>query len=191
LPPDRLHLEPLFTQVPRENTSERRADETVKLHLNHKGKSTETTVRQLETEKEKLQGKWRAVEITNFGKQLPKEKVDGLQVIISGDKYRASGKDGRLEEDAISICVDAEPHEMNLRRTSDTEPHWQWTMLNIYKLEGDKLTICSSHPFGGPRPLEFKADGHWVEDLMVLERVKSPNPGSDATINAPSKESSK
>jgi hypothetical protein len=45
-------------------------------------------------------------------------------------------------------------------------------LAGIFKVDGNKLTLCLSHKPGGPRPTCFKAEKGEPFELFVLRRAK-------------------
>jgi uncharacterized protein (TIGR03067 family) len=114
-----------------------------------------------------LQGKWRMVTQEVNGQEIPVEVIAGMRVSFEKDVMTVEGKQPRQLE--IKIAPGKSPKQLD------------WTVLDgddrgemrrcIYKLEGDKLTLCIAEPGDGvSRPKEFKG-GQGVA-LFTLERVK-------------------
>ncbi len=97
--------------------------------------------------------------------------------IFEGKKANTSAG-GRDYVCQVTLDPKATPHPtIDFRVTQGPDDSTGKTSRGIYKLEGDKLTICVKWPGEGSRPAEFKA----VEDefyLFDLKREKRENKNS-------------
>jgi uncharacterized protein (TIGR03067 family) len=71
--------------------------------------------------------------------------------------------------------------EYRLKLDATKDPKWvdlsaerlgDRTLKGIYRLDGDKLTICYAYDPDSPRPTEFKTMPGGITYMYVLERVK-------------------
>jgi uncharacterized protein (TIGR03067 family) len=86
-----------------------------------------------------------------------------LKSTVNGQDYVAKIKlDAKASPRAVDFTISEGPEDLTGK-----------TVVGIYKIDGDKLTICLSAPGRDERPTEFKA----VEDetyLFELKREKKP-----------------
>jgi uncharacterized protein (TIGR03067 family) len=114
-----------------------------------------------------LQGKWKLVALTVDGLELGKENY-GKSVLIHDGKTQTIQING---EDRGSFDVEvrpgAEPSEIDL--SSINGPSEGRKYPGIYKLEGDRLTVCTSRD-PDRRPTEFASESGTRITLAVYER---------------------
>ena len=117
---------------------------------------------------EKLQGKWETVSVTEEGKDLKEDEIKVRSLEIKGEKitFPREGKPG-----TISIKIDPSQSPAHFDGTYDDGPLKGVTGKGIYKLDGDKLIICSSGP-GKDRPTEFASKPGSGTILRVYKRAK-------------------
>jgi uncharacterized protein (TIGR03067 family) len=119
-----------------------------------------------------LQGKWKAVALEAGGKALPKEAIPDFTFIIGADG-KSTGKMAQSEYTAtITVNPKKDPKTMdNLHESGAQKGKKQY---GVYKLEGDKLTVCMTRPgvAEGDRPKDF-ATKDTANVVFVFERVKA------------------
>ncbi|MBM4069345.1 MAG: TIGR03067 domain-containing protein [Planctomycetes bacterium] len=122
-------------------------------------------------DKEALQGLWQAVELEANGKKAPAEAVKAFQVQFKGDQI-VFNPASENRKHAFAIDPASKPKAMDLT-AGDGPKKGQKLPCAIYKLEGDKLTIClDKEGEAGKRPTEFKTAAGDGFALLTLERVK-------------------
>ena len=107
-------------------------------------------------DKARLQGEWPVVSLEVSGKKS--DGLKGKKLVVKEDEWTAPGG---LK---FKIKLDTTKNPKQIDHTSEDG---KVTLLGIYKIEGDTLTLCQSR-VGGERPTEFKA-GPMVL-LMVYKR---------------------
>jgi uncharacterized protein (TIGR03067 family) len=118
-----------------------------------------------------LQGTWKVVGLEAGGKSYPKDSVPDFTFVIGADG-KSTAKMAKTEYQA-TIAVDPKKSPKtidNLHETGDQKGKKQY---GIYKLEGDKLTVCITAPGAaeGDRPKDFTTkDTTGV--VFIFERVK-------------------
>ena len=102
---------------------------------------------------EGLHGAWTGTSWQRGDAEVDKDKVK-TELVITKDSYEFPiginriSKKGSLKIDAAKGTIDFMPEDGFAKGK---------TLLGIYKVEGDKLTVCFSSA-GDPRPKEFKTD---------------------------------
>ena len=137
--------------------------------------SKQQTIKKAQNE---LQGTWKLVSVQSGGKQIPAEDFAGARITFKGDKLIMGGPKGQGEEQPYKIDPTKEPKTFDQtfkykmegpgkgkQKTIDRE----LPVLGIYKIEGNKLTICESNP-SDDRPADFQPDKK--RHVLVLEREK-------------------
>jgi uncharacterized protein (TIGR03067 family) len=88
---------------------------------------------------------------------------DGTYVIYEGDKEMVGPREFRFDTKASPATLDTKT-----TKPKDGEATYS---LAIYKVEGDRLTICKVMP-GKPRPTEFETPSGSPNFIMIFRRVK-------------------
>jgi uncharacterized protein (TIGR03067 family) len=107
----------------------------------------------------KIEGKWVATSYQRGGREVPKDMIKTELTITKGAYEFPTGINrismkGTIAVDAAKGAIDFTPAD---------GPSKGKTLLGIYKVEGDKLTICFGAA-GKDRPKEFKT----ADPLIVL-----------------------
>jgi uncharacterized protein (TIGR03067 family) len=119
-------------------------------------------------ELKKLEGNWVMVSGEEKGTKLPEDTVKNAKLTIKGDKHTVKvGEETfvgthKLDPTAKPKAIDA----------TDTEgPFKGKTTLGIYKLEGDRFTVCFAPP-DKDRPKEFSTKSGTGQFIHVWKRQK-------------------
>jgi uncharacterized protein (TIGR03067 family) len=121
-------------------------------------------------EAKRLEGTWKVVSLAADGEQAPPEAIREGRWTFRGDQIIIPGPDpGKA---TYKLMPDRSPKAIDM--TAPDGPNKGKTLLCIYELEGERLTICvpegrqeSSDP---ARPSEFGSGKG--RSLIVLERMK-------------------
>jgi uncharacterized protein (TIGR03067 family) len=120
-----------------------------------------------------LQGAWKVVSLNEEGRKVPeakiKERIGDGRLTFAGNKVSFKNPKGEKEEGTYKVDPTGRPKTIDVMPgTGDAKGK---TLLGLYNLEGDELTLC----IGGlddPRPA--KIEGGRDITLMVLKREKKP-----------------
>jgi uncharacterized protein (TIGR03067 family) len=117
-----------------------------------------------------IEGSW-AVESCLVGGQpdpgLAKAPIDRIE--IGGGRWRVVRGVDRPAGTAITLDPRKEPAELTFLVPAEGEEK-AGSVPGIYKVEGDRLTVC--YDMTGPRPTTFESPAGSNVRLMVLTRVK-------------------
>ncbi len=123
-------------------------------------------------ELKKLRGTWVATALQADGTEVPADKVKaaGISITFEDDRYtyQAAGA-GKTEKGRVRINAGKEPHTMDIIAAEG--PDKGKPQLAIYKLEGDRLTVCYAR-IGKDRPADFTAKAGSGKQLAVFTRAK-------------------
>jgi uncharacterized protein (TIGR03067 family) len=113
-------------------------------------------------------GKWQAIEAELNGKPFPPEAAKGIQLTIDGDKYVVTTNEGE-DRGTVRYVPDEKPSALDITGTDG--PNKGKTFLAIYKVVGDKLTVCYDLS-GKSRPKEFKTTPKSMLFLATYRKQK-------------------
>jgi uncharacterized protein (TIGR03067 family) len=118
-----------------------------------------------------LQGKWKTVGLEAGGKPFPKEAVIDFTFIVGADG-KSIGKMAKIEYDA-KISVDPKKNPKTIDNVHETGVSKGKKQFGIYKLEGDKWTVCMTPPGAAEnnRPKDFDTKDT-TNVVFIFERVK-------------------
>jgi uncharacterized protein (TIGR03067 family) len=118
-----------------------------------------------------LEGKWKAVALEAEGKPLPKEAIPDFTYTIEADG-KATGKMAQSEYTA-TMTVNPKKDPKTIDNVHESGAQKGKKQYGVYKLEGDKLTVCMTPPGGaeGDRPKDFTTKDT-TNVVFVFERVK-------------------
>ncbi len=109
----------------------------------------------VQDELKRHQGTWSVISSIYDGQKASEEIVRSITRIVEKDHvvWKRDGKN--FAGTKIELDPAREPKTIDV--IPDGGPNRDQRVLGIYKLEGDKLTICMASP-DKPRPTEFKAE---------------------------------
>lgn len=120
-------------------------------------------------ELERHQGTWRTTTSIYDGRSAPEGVIRSITRTVEKDHvvWKRDGKP--FAGTRIELDPSREPHTIDV--IPDGGKDRGERVLGIYKLKGDRLTICMAEP-GKPRPSEFKAEpgSGWTLRTFVRER---------------------
>ena len=116
----------------------------------------------------KVDGTWLASKAELGGKPMPKKAIANLKLTLEEGEYEVVAES--TDRGTVTYDRSATPKTMDIKGTEG--PNKGKTILAIYKLEDDKLTICYDLS-GMSRPSEFKTSPKTKLFLVTYERQKS------------------
>lgn len=118
-----------------------------------------------------LQGTWKAVALEAGGMPLPKELIPDFTYTIGADG-KATGKMAKGEY-AATMIVNPKANPKTIDNVHESGPQKGKKQYGLYKLEGDKWTVCMTRPgvAEADRPKDF-ATKDTANVVFVFERVK-------------------
>jgi uncharacterized protein (TIGR03067 family) len=122
-------------------------------------------------ELDKHQGTWVAVSFRREGAETPEEIVRTITRTVVGDHvtWKRVGKSFA----GTTVVLDPTQKPPGIDVIPDGGPSRGKRVLGIYRLEGDRLTLCMADP-DKPRPRAFEAEKGSGQTLMVFERQATP-----------------
>jgi uncharacterized protein (TIGR03067 family) len=118
-----------------------------------------------------LKGNWKTIALEAGGKALPKEATPDFTMVV-GDDGKTKGKFmGGEFEFTITVDLKKTPRTIDINHTSGDQKGKK--QYGVYKLEGDKWTVCVTQPGKEPadRPKDFDTKDT-TNVVFVFERVK-------------------
>jgi uncharacterized protein (TIGR03067 family) len=117
----------------------------------------------------KLEGKWEPVSQTVDGKESDEDELKNRFAVFKGGKLAFLFKGKERGTAAVKLDPGKSPKQIDI--TYEDGPAKGTTLKGIYKVEGDKLTICFGG-FGKSRPAEFASKPGSGTILIVQKRAK-------------------
>ena len=123
------------------------------------------------TELKALEGAWKAVALEAGGQPLPKEAVPNFTYTIGADG-KATGKMAKSEYTA-TMTIDPKKDPKTIDNVHESGAQKGKKQFGVYKLEGDKLTVCMTPPGAAvaDRPKDFRTKDT-TNVVFVFERIK-------------------
>jgi RNA polymerase sigma-70 factor (ECF subfamily) len=115
-------------------------------------------------DEEKILGTWALVSFEEGGQKAPEAWIQEAKVTFAADG-KMTVKQGEKEQE-FTYKLDPATDPKGFSGTNDKGR----TVLGIYKLDGDTLTVCADR--GGDRPTEFASKEGTTVVLEVLKREK-------------------
>ena len=124
----------------------------------------------LKNDLDKLQGSWALVLFFVNGDELPADQVTTGELLVDGDEYRPR-LGANVETSTLWLDPSKSPKEIDFTYTTGFQKGK--TTRGIYKLDGDKFTICRGADAGKDRPTEFAAPTNSGLLLVVWKRANT------------------
>lgn len=118
-----------------------------------------------------LEGKWKVVALEAGGQTLPKDSIPEFTFTVSANG-KSTAKTAQSEDQA-TIAVDPKKTPRTIDNAHESGMYKGKKQYGIYKLEGDKWTVCMTAPGAAEsdRPKDFTTKGS-ANVLFVFERIK-------------------
>jgi uncharacterized protein (TIGR03067 family) len=118
-----------------------------------------------------LQGKWKTVAVEAGGKPFPRDAIPAFTFVVAADgKSTGQTPQGEFR---FTILVDPRKDPKTIENRHETGEQKGKRQYGIYKLEGDRFTVCMTPPgrAEGDRPKDFTTKDT-TNVVFVFERVK-------------------
>ena len=125
----------------------------------------------VKNELKRHQGTWIATSSTFDGQKAPDEIARSIKRIVAQDHVVWERQGKRFAGTKIELDPTHDPKNIDV--IPDGGRNRGERVLGIYKLDGDRLTICMARA-GQPRPKEFKAEKGSGWTLQTFERGATP-----------------
>jgi uncharacterized protein (TIGR03067 family) len=118
-----------------------------------------------------LQGKWKTVGLEAGGETFPKDKLPDFSFVVAADG-KCTGKMDK-EEFKFTMTVNPAKDPKTMENSHETGKQKGKKQYGIYKLDGDKFTVCLTPPGKkeSDRPKDFMTKDT-TNVVFVFERVK-------------------
>ncbi len=124
----------------------------------------------VKNELKRHQGTWIATSSTFDAQKAPDEIARSIQRIVTEDHVVWERRGKRFAGTKIELDPTRDPQKIDV--IPDGGPNRGERVLGIYKLDGERLTICMARA-GQPRPTVFKAAKGSGWTLQTFERIPS------------------
>ena len=115
-----------------------------------------------------LKGSWLVTGGTEHGRPFPEEEVKKRIILTFAAGKMSITEGGKTDPEQLDYKTDPKQTPMTI---DITEPAGRGPVRGIYKIEGDKLTICLAEP-GKDRPTMFEVKSGSDYKLVHLKRTK-------------------
>jgi uncharacterized protein (TIGR03067 family) len=130
------------------------------------------------TDLDTLQGTWKVTSLETDGQRASEIVLESATIVIKGNRFKSLGMGARYEG-TVELNSQSKPKAFDLWFTSGhAKGHRN---LGIYKLAGDKWTICVATR-GNKRPTKFATAAGTGLALETLERSAAPSKATKASL---------
>lgn len=119
--------------------------------------------------RQQLAGTWSCASATIDGAPLAAETAKLLKLTLTGERFKTQRGDQVLFDSSYTVDATKNPKQIDMIATEGDlkgKP-----ALGIYKLEGERLTLCYTMP-GNERPAEFESTAKSGVYLIEWTRAK-------------------
>jgi uncharacterized protein (TIGR03067 family) len=121
-----------------------------------------------EADQAKLQGTWKVVSLVNSGEPVSAAKLKDARLIVETNKYTYKGEENY--QGTFTLDSSATPRVVNATFV-DKFGKEQGVAVGIYRLDGNRVTICWGELGEERRPKTFASVLNSGHRLIVLERA--------------------
>ncbi|HEX4388725.1 MAG TPA: TIGR03067 domain-containing protein [Steroidobacteraceae bacterium] len=115
-----------------------------------------------------LEGAWAPVAVSVGGQRLEPAQLRVCYLLLEGDGYRIVDRSNQIVDSGhYTVNADTTPCAMDI--VGEHGPNAGRTLLAIYRLEGDELTVCYDVE-GGARPETLAARREGARLVITYER---------------------
>lgn len=135
------------------------------------GTSVYSAEKKAATSSKALQGEWKCAEVVEKGKTY--KAPEQLLWVFADDKVTVLLEGRKQHTGTFVVEPSATPATIDMNLKGVTSTNVDQDIVAIYKLEKDRLTICTGvEDARNKRPKEFVHTKEFPIYLMILERVK-------------------
>jgi uncharacterized protein (TIGR03067 family) len=113
-----------------------------------------------------LQGTWQVVSAESGGKAVPSEAIQGMELIVLGDKLSFKSSKG-TETGTFTLDTTKSPKWIDIWEAGKKE-----TQLGVYEVSANELKICLAASSEKKRPTALRTSAGSQDKLVVLQRTK-------------------
>jgi uncharacterized protein (TIGR03067 family) len=126
-----------------------------------------------------IQGHWTMVSFEVNGEAVGEEQIKTGRLVVERDRYMPALGEQR---GSFSILLDPAPDPKAIDLTFSDGPQKGKTLKGIYKLEGNRFTVCRALTPDNVRPTEFATGAESGSALVVWTRSQPPARDNGAAI---------
>jgi uncharacterized protein (TIGR03067 family) len=119
-------------------------------------------------ELDRFTGTWKAVSETRDGKEVPKDEVEKIKLVVKGESYTLTTGDETIEG-THKLDPSKSPRTIDAVRTKG--PDKDKPLLGIYELTDDTYKACFAPP-GKDRPTDFTSKAGSGNRLYTFKKEK-------------------
>ena len=116
-----------------------------------------------------LEGTWAITSVVRNDNPLPEDRLKDAKFVFQGERFVQKQGDKTLAKGTFRLDPDKRPPTIDLTMSEGEEKGK--SILGVYQLEDDVLTICGAGP-GQERPTEFAAKDGSGHTLVTCIRAK-------------------
>jgi uncharacterized protein (TIGR03067 family) len=118
-----------------------------------------------------LQGSWKVVALEDDGMKAPPEVLKGARWVFKGSEVQVAEPGEELHDKSV-VKLDLSKTPKHIDLIGLGIPTRDKTWLGIYKIEKDRLVVCTGETETAERPTDFNTGPDSHRCMITLERVK-------------------